>query len=436
MLNGRLRAVRENSDGDMQVEGEFGQGESVGELEVLTESSRPATLHAIRDTEIARFPKTLFNTLALEHPGITMQISRIIASRMRSIIDNPVTFEPGGENQSLTRKMNSKMNLRTVCVLPVTAGVPITEFSQRLAGALRQVNASSDVAVHVLNQATVLNHLGRHAFSRIGKLKLAGYLADLEEKYRMVLYVADTSVNAPWTQTCISQADRILLVGMADSDPAIGEYERFLVGMKTTARKELVLLHPERFCKPGSTRQWLRNRMWINGGHHHIQMSFRSSEEPVQQPKGLGNIVKKRVQMLGTMARAASRMNLRAPMPIYSQETSFKDDFQRLARRLCGKTIGLVLGGGGARGITQVGVIRAMEEAGIPIDIIGGTSIGSFVGGLYARDADIVPVYGWAKKFSGRMASLWRFVLDLTYPSYASSPPHLPLSTPPLYRDC
>jgi hypothetical protein len=38
----------------------------------------------------------------------------------------------------------------------------------------------------------VLNHLGRHAFSRMGKLKLSQYLADLEEKYGLVLYVADS----------------------------------------------------------------------------------------------------------------------------------------------------------------------------------------------------------------------------------------------------
>jgi predicted acylesterase/phospholipase RssA len=65
-----------------------------------------------------------------------------------------------------------------------------------------------------------------------------------------------------------------------------------------------------------------------------------------------------------------------------------------------------------------------LEEAGIPIDIIGGTSIGAFVGALYSRDADIVPVYGHAKRFAGRMASLWRFVLDLTYPSVSYTTGH------------
>ncbi|MFC1731712.1 patatin-like phospholipase family protein [candidate division KSB1 bacterium] len=48
------------------------------------------------------------------------------------------------------------------------------------------------------------------------------------------------------------------------------------------------------------------------------------------------------------------------------------------------KKIGLALGGGGARGCSHIGVIKALEEAGIQIDCVAGTSIGSFIGGVYA----------------------------------------------------
>ncbi|MCK9180634.1 MAG: patatin-like phospholipase family protein, partial [Bacteroides sp.] len=46
--------------------------------------------------------------------------------------------------------------------------------------------------------------------------------------------------------------------------------------------------------------------------------------------------------------------------------------------------VGLVLSGGGAKGLTHIGVIRALEENGIPIDCITGTSMGAIVGALYA----------------------------------------------------
>src|SRR6056297_4125237 len=48
------------------------------------------------------------------------------------------------------------------------------------------------------------------------------------------------------------------------------------------------------------------------------------------------------------------------------------------------KTVGLVLSGGGAKGLAHIGVIKALEENDIPIDYITGTSMGAIVGGLYA----------------------------------------------------
>lgn len=423
VLNGRLRAVLEKDDSPVRVVAEYGQGESVGELEVMTESMRPATLHAIRDTELAKFPRTLFNSLALEHPGITMKVSKIIAQRMRALVEDPL-LDQGKEkvNDTTTKNVSSTENLRTTAILPVTAGVPVVEFGGRLLSALSQIGVANGVTS--LNQAAILNHLGRHAFSRMGKLKLSQYLADLEERYGMLLYIADTNVNSPWTQTCIAQADCILLIGLAEESPSIGEFERFLLGTKTTARKELVLLHVERYSPPGLTRKWLRNRLWINGGHHHIQMALRNDSEPVgPQIKRFGTSLKQRVQVLQAEIQKYTSRRIRQT-PLYSAETPFKGDFHRLARRLCGKSVGLVLGGGGARGISQIGVIRALEEAGIPIDIVGGTSIGAFIGALYARDADIVPMYGRAKKFAGRMGSMWRFALDLTYPSASYTTGH------------
>ena len=50
----------------------------------------------------------------------------------------------------------------------------------------------------------------------------------------------------------------------------------------------------------------------------------------------------------------------------------------------CEPIVGLALSGGGARGLAQIGVIKALEEAGIKINVIGGTSIGSIIGGAYA----------------------------------------------------
>ena len=132
------------------------------------------------------------------------------------------------------------------------------------------------------------------------------------------------------------------------------------------------------------------------------------------------------------------------------------NDFARLARRLCGKSIGLVLGGGGARGLSHLvgtrdlGVLRVLtfrsDWLGIhssiggirdpdrphwryaPVEIYAlnliqlrttGTSIGALVGGLYAREGDIITSSARAKQFSGRMGNIWRLLSDMTYPIVA-----------------
>lgn len=64
-------------------------------------------------------------------------------------------------------------------------------------------------------------------------------------------------------------------------------------------------------------------------------------------------------------------------------------------------------------------MIRALEENGIPIDHIGGTSMGAFIGGLYAREGDILSSAGRAKQFSSRMGNIWRMLSDVTYPIVA-----------------
>jgi CRP-like cAMP-binding protein len=64
VINGRLRAIEDTTDGGVRFVGEYGQGDTVGELDVITSSPRRNTVHAIRDTELIRMPQTLFNAIS------------------------------------------------------------------------------------------------------------------------------------------------------------------------------------------------------------------------------------------------------------------------------------------------------------------------------------------------------------------------------------
>lgn len=87
-------------------------------------------------------------------------------------------------------------------------------------------------------------------------------------------------------------------------------------------------------------------------------------------------------------------------------------DLDRLGRALVGRSVGLVLGGGGSRGFAHIGVLRALREAGIPIDRVGGSSMGAIMGAQLAM--------GWTPdEMLERNRTAWsrRGMLDVGLPT-------------------
>ncbi|KAK6203013.1 uncharacterized protein RJT21DRAFT_119133 [Scheffersomyces amazonensis] len=415
---------------DIEVLGEYGHGEAIGEVEVLTASRRTNSLIAVRDSETARIPRTLFELLSLQDPSVMIKVSRIVASKALTkvnALNQYASFNSGSISSSTVPHISNEY--KTITILPTVSGLPVREFADKLVAALKAIGRN----VISLDQASTLTHLGRHAFDeRLAQLKLSGYFAYLEEEYETIVYVCDTPLKSNWTSTCISQGDCILLLADAEDDEVatgVGDYERLLMKFKTTARTDLCLMHPEKYVVPGSTSIWLKNRLWVQG-HHHIQMSIpkqSSKQTDSKRPNIISDLAAKissktnpsiKLSFENVKTRAISSLVKLNAFSRHDEKVvqNHKNDFLRLARILSNEGVGLVLGGGGSRGISHVGVVTALERHGIPIDIIGGTSIGSFVGGLYAKEYNIVSIYGWSKKFCKRVASLWRSLFDLTYP--------------------
>jgi len=182
----------------------------------------------------------------------------MIASRMRDELDSSSSAQAIHGASELGR---NNTNLKTWQFYPVSRSVPVDAFARKLQAALEGMGASTSY----LNQASVSGHLGVMPSREWESSKLRAGWQIRSKDNQTVLYVADSPVSSSWTQTCIRQVrfcdyyrDRYFLifsdrqiaswvVGMGD-DPGIGEYERLLLSMKTTARKELVLLHPHRSC--------------------------------------------------------------------------------------------------------------------------------------------------------------------------------------------
>lgn len=387
VLSGRLRSVIMKEDGKKELIGEYGRGDLIGVVEALTRQNRATTVHAVRDSELAKLPEGALCSIKRKFPQVVTRLIHLLGQKILQQVNGPLTARslalhtPGSKWDA----GNQASNLSTVAVLPVSEEVPLTAFTLELQHALLAIGPTL-----LLTSGIIKQRLGAAALDSVHEYRLSSWLGQQEDIHRIVLYQTDYTLT-PWTQRCIRQADCIIIVGLGEQDPTVGELERMLEGSAVRAQKQLVLLHREDGPAPKGTVDWLNMRSWISR-HLHLACPRRVFSKR-SQPK-----------LLELYQR------------VFEKPADRHSDFSRLARVLTGNAIALVLGGGGARGCSQVGIMRALCEAGIPVDLIGGTSIGSLMGALYAEDRSHSRLRIRAREWAMEMTSVFRKVLDLTYP--------------------
>jgi predicted acylesterase/phospholipase RssA/CRP-like cAMP-binding protein len=212
----------------------------------------------------------------------------------------------------------------SMALLALTAGVEVETFSRRFAGELKTFGEV--LAVSSATPAVRAAQPGSDG-------GLVAWLNDQESSYRQVLYEADHD-DSRWTQRCVRQADRVYLIAEAQADPTVVAAHMFdLIPQHAAANSgkefDLVLLHAGGDAMPQGTATWRAAFPGVRT-HHHVRLDR-------------------------------------------------DDDFARMARAANHRLVGLTLGGGFALGIAHVGVIRAMRELNVPIDCVGGTSMGAVI---------------------------------------------------------
>uniref|UniRef100_A0A8C3AJ65 lysophospholipase n=1 Tax=Cyclopterus lumpus TaxID=8103 RepID=A0A8C3AJ65_CYCLU len=386
VLSGRLRSVIMKEDGKKELIGEYGRGDLIGVVETLTHQNRATTVHAVRDSELAKLPEGALSSIKRKFPQVVTRLIHLLGQKILQQVNGPLTgflalHTPGSKWDA----GNQASNLSTVTVLPVSEEVPLTAFTLELQHALMAIGPTLLLTSEVIKQ-----RLGAAALDSVHEYRLSSWLGQQEDLHRIVLYQTDYTLT-PWTQRCIRQADCIIIVGLGEQDPVVGELERMLEGSAVRAQKQLVLLHREDGPPPTGTVDWLNMRSWISR-HLHLSCPRR-----VFSKRSLPKL-------------------LELYQRVFEKPADRHSDFSRLARVLTGNAIALILGGGGARGCSQVGIMRALCEAGIPVDLIGGTSIGSLMGAIYAEDRSHSRMKMRAKEWAMEMTSVFKKVLDLTYP--------------------
>ena len=224
-----------------------------------------------------------------------------------------------------------------ITILPISGNVDLQKFTSIIAKKRKKKGDN----VCVIDSDYVASKLGGLdgpdvALPR-GNVSLA--LGDLELQYSGLFFVAAPD-DAAWCLTAIHHSDEIILLADANADPKLSEIEETLLNGHESFRAQttLVLLHDDDAQSPRRTSKWLNARNVSR--HVHIRKSNMS-------------------------------------------------DYARLNRILSGQATGLVLAGGGARGMAHIGVMEALGEAGFEFDFVGGTSAGAIMGSFPAMDVSL-----------------------------------------------
>ncbi|MFN0315423.1 MAG: cyclic nucleotide-binding domain-containing protein [Burkholderiales bacterium] len=344
VVSGRLRAIA----ADGAILSEIARGESIGEVALLTGEPRSATILAVRDSDLVRLSKEVFDQIIEKYPKVMQAIAQVVVRRLR------------------TKEKSDHGPARTGICLAVLAigGQPLPPgFTQRLVKAFERIGPALHLCAQRVDQALNRPRIANSGQESAGGIRLNAWLGDQESNYRFIVYETE-SKDCEWTRRCLRQADEILLVAQASGHPAAQGLETTLIQEATSApnaRQTLLLLHPSGQKIPSTTDAWLAGR----AVHRHFHL----------REDGEG-------------------------------------DFQRVARCLAGTATGLVFGGGGARGLAHIGVIRAFAEAGLPVDMIGGTSMGAVISAAFGMGLD------------------WKEILEISRTGWLKYKPHKEYTLP------
>ncbi len=140
-LSGRLRVNVRDAEGAERVLREVGRGEVLGEMSLITDEARSATVTAMRDSLLARLDKQAFHELLAASPELSLALTRQIVRRLQSADVRRGDARPV-----------------TVALVPVSSGVDAAAFADELAAAIRQQPERNRVAV--IGGADVRHALG------------------------------------------------------------------------------------------------------------------------------------------------------------------------------------------------------------------------------------------------------------------------------------
>ena len=316
LIFGRIQVLVQNDYGEEIILNEISQGEFFGEMSLLTGERRAATLITTKESTLLKVKKRDFEKLLDIHPSILKYINTILVNRLRMA--------------NLSKNSTSFQN---VCFLQLESKSKDNDFLKLLQKKLSQKSSVFIITKEKAYEAGIFNDSDNE---KEKKYKFTNWIHNLRSRYNNIVFVCNAN-NPLWSEFCLGEADRIMLVGSKNLSPNLTRLEEDIFLRKNIASK----------IEKNLIINWAENEKIIDTARilQHRQVKNIFHVTPV---KGIGRVI----------------------------------------RYIIGKSVKLVLGGGGAKGFAHLGVYKAMCDLGIPVDFVGETSVESIVGAGIASGWD------------------------------------------------
>ncbi|KAJ8038769.1 Neuropathy target esterase [Holothuria leucospilota] len=386
ILTGRLRVNRKWCDchGNIQDKiKDYGRGEIIGVEETLLQRQTEGDITVVRNSQIARIPTELCEYFMEKYP-------RVFFGKISDLVNKiiPQDYDVG--------RIGGRRKFSTLVCIPLSDKIPLMDFQNNLKDAVERYGINFEIK----SRKDVLDSVpgdivdGEDAKKSVSDIQIRSFLGNLERDNTIICYNTTSNLDDDWSSLFLKQADLVFVVGEFHNRPSSVDSIQKTFG-KTLAEKALILLHKPTegsYQKPVGTTWWI-DKLDAKASSHFRHFHIRCPKEMFNNENGTSN--------------EGSSVN--------SSQEKICDDFGRLARYILGRSVGLVLGGGGARGFAHVGIIKALQEYSIPIDVVGGTSMGAFVGAAYSSCTCLEQLEDNMKVFCAGMNSYEPY-MDLTIP--------------------
>ncbi len=231
-----------------QAIGELFPGEVMGELALLSNHRRNASIRIVRDSIIAWLSKDSFEALADTAPSFIRALGRVAAERAI------------GKSVWAGAKRTSA---ETISLLPIDTGIDVAKMAHDMAQTL---SAFGNVAVMIAQSAN----------SAVNSATLSASFSACELRNDFVIYVGELD-ESEWTRQCALHADRILLVADATAGPQRRKQEAYLLRQlprDSSNEYQLILVHPVECTAITGTKAWLEMRQ--AAAHHHLRRGLQT----------------------------------------------------------------------------------------------------------------------------------------------------------------